>query len=111
MLTVGKWTVDKEVRVTGSRALIVVAKSVDIKNIVHVEAVGSTRGPGGFAPATGPGQGGTGGTGTFFIPPSINIPTAAGGGGAGHGVVGAAGGTAINAPAGGGGPTYGLTLD
>jgi hypothetical protein len=110
VLTVGKWTVDKEVRVTGTRGLIVIAKSVDIVNVIHAEAVGATRGPGGFAPASGPGAGGTGGTGNFFIPPSINIPTAAGGGGAGHGVVGAAGGTAVNAANGAGGPTYGLTL-
>jgi len=110
VLTVGKWTVDKEVRVTGARALIVVAKSVDIKNVIHLEAVAGAAGPGGFAPTGGPGHGANGGTGVFTIPPSFSIPTASGGGGAGHGSPGGNGGTAVNSATGAGGPTYNLTL-
>jgi len=104
VLTVGKWTVDKEVRVSGSRALIVVAKSVAIKNVIHAEAVGGVAGPGGFAALLGPGHGTNGGTGSFF-----GTPTGGGGGGAGHGSAGANGGNGLSAGPGVGGPTYNLT--
>jgi len=105
VMTVGKWTVDKEVKVSGTRGLIVIAKSVDISNVIHVEAVGPTAGPGGAGATAGTGHGFNGGTGTIF-----SLTTEGGGGGASHATAGGAGGTAINAGAGGPGATYGMTL-
>ena len=110
VITVGKWTVDKEVKITGTRGLIVVAKSVDINNLIHAEAVGVTAGPGGAGPDAGAGHGGDGTAGTFTIPPTLSLPTSGGGAGAGHFSTGGGGGTAIAASAGAAGPTYGLTI-
>ena len=100
VLTVGKWTVDKEVAITGTRGLIVIAKSVDVMNVIHAEAVGVTPGPGGAGPALGTGHGNNGGTGVFTIPFGGSIPTGAGGGGASHASAGGVGGSAFNAGSG-----------
>jgi hypothetical protein len=87
VLTVGKWLVDKEVHVTGSRPLVVVARLIDIADYIHVEAKSTAAGPGGFGPLQGPGVGGPG--------QAVNsglFSTATGGGGAGHGTPGGPGG-------------------
>ena len=103
VLTVGKWLVDKELHVTGSRPLVVVARLIDIADYIHVEAKSVTPGPGGFASQQGPGFGGPGQlvtTGPFS--------SSTGGGGGGHGTPGGQGGPSeFGGAAGIPGPTYG----
>jgi hypothetical protein len=102
VLTVGSFTVSAELTVTGDRALVVLASGpVTVAARVRVDAQGSTKGPGGYAPAQGPGAGGAGATG--------GLNDNSGGGGAGHGTAGAAGG-ANSATAGDGGAVYDLPL-
>ena len=99
VMTIGGWTVDKNVKVTGTRALIIVAaKKVDVAAIIDASADHLTAGPG----ATLSGKGGdglaeSGGSGD------------SGGGGAGYGTGGAQGGDGANVTGGTAGSAYGNT--
>ncbi|MGZ3438103.1 MAG: hypothetical protein ACXVDD_01220 [Polyangia bacterium] len=91
VMTIGGWTVDQNVRVTGTRALIVVAaRKVDIAATINASADHLTSGPG----ATLSGKGGDGlASGDFD----------SGGGGGGFGSGGAKGGDATGTTGVGGG--------
>ena len=99
VMTIGGWTVDQNVKVTGTRALIVVAaKKVDVAAIIDGSADHLTAGPG----STLSGKGGdglveSGGTGD------------SGGGGGGFGTGGAQGGDGANVAGGTAGSAYGNT--
>jgi hypothetical protein len=84
VLSVGSWTVDKPLVVTGTRPLVVVAAGPVIVNAaIAANAVNITPGPGGLGPGAGNGHGNAG----------LALTTAgSGGGGAGYGTAGAPGG-------------------
>jgi hypothetical protein len=121
VLSVGEWLVNKEIRVTGNKALVVVAAGkVVIDNIIHGEAVGATPGPGGAGPGLGMGAGVPGNTAS-----ANGYTKSGGGGGAGFATTGAPGGTGgtfffcifppcasppPDQPGGVGGPVYGDVL-
>jgi|GEM_PF-1329241 len=85
VLSVGAWTVDKEIFVTGARPLIVVASGpVEVNRPIHVEANISVPGPGGGGPGSGNGAGSQ---------TVITGSVAAGGGGAGFSTKGGNGGS------------------
>lgn len=103
VIAVGKLTVDKELTVTGDRALVVLAASdVTIGARIRVDADMATAGPGGYGPGLGPGAGKPGVTGAG----NDN----SGGGGAGHHDVGGKGGSGGGTAGGDGGATYKLAL-
>jgi hypothetical protein len=97
VLVVGGWVVDQNVKVTGGRALIVVAaRTVDIAAVIDGSADHLTAGPG----ATLSGKGGDG---------LVSGDFDGGGGGAGFGTGGAQGGDATGAVGGTAGTSYGNT--
>jgi len=97
VLVIGSWTVDQNVKVTGGRALIVVAAGkVDVAALIDGAADHLTAGPG----ATLSGKGGDG---------LVSGDFDGGGGGAGFGTGGAAGGNATGAAGGTAGTSYGNT--
>jgi hypothetical protein len=97
VLIVGGWTVDQNVRVTGTRALIVVAaRKVDVAAVIDASADHATSGPG----ATLGGKGGDG---------LASGDNDSGGGGAGFGTGGAQGGDAPGATGGTAGSMFGNT--
>jgi hypothetical protein len=85
VLSIGAWTVDRDVTITGGRALVVVAAGpVDIRGIIHGEAVGTTPGPGGgYTTSDDPKVFGPGNP----VSPGINTGGGNFGGGAGSGNV------------------------
>ncbi|HEY2747147.1 MAG TPA: hypothetical protein VGL86_21135 [Polyangia bacterium] len=97
-LLIGGWTVDQNVKVTGTRALIVVAaRKVDVMATIDGSADHLTGGPG----ATTAGKGGDG---------TSTGDNDSGGGGGGFGSTGAQGGDSTGGPAGGAaGSSYGDT--
>jgi len=109
VLLAGSWVPQSNIKVYGSRSLIVVAaKAVDLQATIDASATGgqnsalSTPGPGGFTAAMGLGAGGNGvnGTGSWR-----------GGGGGGFGSVGGAGGKFSAATNGGtAGPVNGAMI-
>lgn len=98
VLSVGDFTVDRELFVHGGAGLVVVSSgNIVVEQLIHVEAHGLTSGPGGGNTSTIAGNGGVGEPG--------------GGGGAGHGTAGAVGGHALLAGTGGtGGPPFSLSV-
>lgn len=103
ILSLGSLTVDKELLVTGDRALVVLATgAVEIGAPIRVDATGALKGPGGYGPGAGPGAGGPGATGAG----NDN----AAGGGAGHLVDGARGGDGGATRGADGGAAYALAL-
>jgi hypothetical protein len=99
VMTIGGWTVDKNVKVTGMRALIIVAaRKVDVVATIDGSADHLTAGPG----AT---LGGKGGDGTAQTGGSGD----SGGGGAGFGSAGAQGGDGSGVGGGAAGSSYGDT--
>jgi hypothetical protein len=98
VLSIGGWTVDKNVRVTGTRALVVVAaRKVDIAAIIDASATLRTPGPG----ATLSGNGGDGVTSNNYL---------SGGGGAGFGSAGAQGGDSTQSAGGAAGNAFGSSM-
>jgi hypothetical protein len=97
-LVIGGWTADQNVKVTGARALIVIAaRKVDVAAIIDGSADHLTAGPGGTT-------GGKGGDG------QVSGDNDSGGGGAGFGSAGAQGGDSIgNLPGGTAGTSFGDT--
>src|SRR5262249_53754107 len=95
-LVIGGWVVDQNVKVTGTRALIVVAaRKVDVAAVIDASANKGTRGPG----ATAGGKGGDG---------QAAGDNDSGGGGAGFGSSGAQGGDSTGNLTGGiGGSSFG----
>jgi hypothetical protein len=86
VLSVGGWTVDKDVAVMGDKPLAVIAAgAVDVQAVIHAEASHDAAGPGGELSGMGQGKGGSG----THHPSSDD----SGGGGAGFGAAGAQGGT------------------
>src|SRR5262249_44421113 len=86
VLTVGRWTVDRELTISGTRPLVVLASgAVTINRPIHAEAAGDKAGPGGSLRAEG--AGGAGAT---------EYPLDSGGGGGGYGSSGASGGEAVD---------------
>jgi hypothetical protein len=104
VLAVGSLAVDRDLLVSGSRALVILASgAVTIERVIRVNAAAGTNGPGGYGPGAGPGAGGSGATGT--------VNDNSGGGGAGHGTVGGRGGDGGASVSGGdGGAAYELPL-
>lgn len=99
VLLAGAWTAQSPIRVTGTRALIVLAaKAVDVQVEIDASATGadnsqlSVPGPGGYGPGLGPGAGGNGSNGSGMW---------RGGGGGGFGTAGGAGGQFGGATVGG----------
>jgi hypothetical protein len=94
VLSVGAWTVNQDVRITGSRPLIVVASDVvQISKIIDIGSRGRNAGAGGQSIGTG-----TGGNG------NTSGMQDSGGGGGGFGTAGAVGGASENGMAAGGLP-------
>jgi hypothetical protein len=99
VMTIGGWTVDQKVKVTGTRALIIVAaRRVDIAAIIDGSADHLTPGPG----ATLGGKGGDGSA-------QAGGDGDSGGGGGGFGASGAQGGDGLGTTGGSGGSPYGNT--
>lgn len=99
VLFVGAWDVNRDVRVRGVAPLVVVAsRAVEIRARIDASARKNTSGPGGYAPAAGPGKGGN------AVPSGTDDP---GGGGAGFGTAGAKGADGITATGGAPGAAYG----
>lgn len=95
VLSIGGWTVDKNVRVTGTRALVIVAtRKIDVAAVIDASARLGAAGPG----ATLSGKGGDGVASSNFL---------SGGGGAGFGSAGAQGGDSTQSAGGIAGNAFG----
>ena len=100
VLSIGGWTVDHDVRVTGTRALVIVAaRRVDVGAVIDASADHGTPGPG--ASGVTPGTGGNGTSSGDYD---------AGGGGAGFGGPGAQGGDSSGPAGPPGGTVYGALM-